>query len=424
MRNYLEVLVKVFCMLIMSSILRLANAAEWYAQPSLNLGEEYNSNIQLTLQPHNSVQGSTILPRLALGAVSDNWGVKGELEAVQKRYSGDSAQDRDDRSSSFQTYYKTERSTWQLAGSKSKGSVITSEQVTADTGLVNTQTIYDTHSISPSWTWMMNELTQLQLSYSFSAVTYVNGKTIGLNDYTSRSISAQLTRELNPHDRVFFITGYSEFDVPDTALGSLILSSNSRSATYQAGVERSFSETTKGKLSAGMRNTASEQDGYQQIGTTFGFCPVPSFSCPQYGRTIFHSKETSSVFNGSLDKQFETIRLSLAVSRTFNPSGSGGHVQTDTQTVALDKNYSSRLVGHLYLSNYRYKSEVGNLTASDERHLVTVESGLRWSWTQELSADIIYQYRHFKRVTDDRAVNSNAAYLTVRYAWPRMSISR
>lgn len=385
---------------------RSADAAEWSAQPSMRVGREYDDNSQLTLQSHNSVTGSMISPRLDLGVSSDIWQVTGSAEVVQKRYSGETGLDRDDRFYNLLTSYKTERSTWQLAGSLSKSSTIASEQITPETGLVQVQKAYDTRSINPSWTWAMNELTQLQLAYSFNSVSYVDGQSVGLSDYSSRTISTQLSNQFDPRDQIFFSAGYSIFDVPATTL-------ESKSASYQAGITRTFSETTRGTLSAGSRKTSDEQVGL--VCTVF-FGPF----CLQTANQTLSNRGSSSIYNGSLEKLYETTQLKVSFNRAFNPSGVGGVVQTDSQNVTLSRQFTSELTGDFSVSNYQSRTETGNLAGVDG-HLYIIEPGLHWTWMQEWSADLTYQYRHLKRADENAPVSSNATYLTVRYAWPKMN---
>lgn len=399
----------VVCVSLIVSDPRSAHAAEWSAQPSVRAGLEHNDNARLTIQPHNSVTGSMISPRLDLGVSSDIWQVTGSVEAVQKRFSGESGLDRDDRYYNLLTSYKTERSSWQLAGSMSKSSTLVGEQISPDSGLIQIQKAYDTRSINPSWTWGMNELTQLQLAYSFNSVSYVDGKRVGLFDYSTRAVSAQLTNQFDPKDQVFFSAGYSIFNVPATTF-------ESKSAMYQAGITRTFSATTRGTLSAGTRKTSSEQVA---LVCTVSFGP---FCIQTVNATVF-SKGSSSTFNGSLEKQYETTRLQVGFGRAINPSGLGTQVQTDSQNVTLSRQFSSKLTGNFSVNNYDSSSETGNLTSVDS-HFYTIVPGLHWTWMQEWSADLTYRYSHIKREVENEPASSNATYLTVRYAWPRMSVSR
>ena len=401
--------------LLMLSIPRSANAAEWSALPSVRVGQEYNDNLQLTIQPHNSVIGSMVAPKLDLAVTSDIWQLSGGAEAVQKRFSGDSALNRDDRFYNLGASYSTERSTWQLTGSSTKSSVLADEIVSPDTGLVEIQKVQDIHSINPTWTWSMNERTQLQIAYSLSNVSYVDGQSVGLNDYSTRAISAQLSNNFDLHDQIFVSAGYAIFNVPSTTF-------ESKSNLYQAGITRTFSETMKGTLSAGRRNSSSEQT-VLTCSVPNPFFPIFGPPCLQTAQITASSRATSSVFSGILDKTYETTRLKITLSRIFDPSGLGGEVRTDSQEVRLSRQFTPKLSANFFLGNYEYKSETGNLPGID-RHYYTYGPGLHWMWTEELSVDMNYLYRHIKRADEDKPTSSNSAYLTLKYQWPKMSFSR
>jgi len=397
-----------YVMLIVST-LRSANAAEWSAQPSVRVSQERNDNPRLVIQPHNSVIGSMIAPKLDLAAGSEIWQMTGSVEAVQKRFSGESDLNRDDRFYNLGASYITERSTWQLTGSSTKTSIFANELVNPDIGAVQVQKVVDTHSVTPSWTWAVNELTQAQLSYSFNNVSYVDGQSVGLYNYTTRNISAQLSKQLDYKNQVFVVAGYSIFNIPTTTL-------QSKSATYQAGITRAFSETMSGTLAVGTRKTSDEQN---VLVCTLFLGPF----CVQTANTTQFTKRSGSVFNGSLDKKYETIRLNITLSRAFDPSGLGGQVRKDSQEIKLDKQFTSRFTGYFSAGNYQYKSESGNLPTVD-RHLYNFQPGLRWIWTQELTADLSYRYWHIKRAVEDEPATSKSTYLVLKYVWPKIEISR
>lgn len=398
------------------------NAAEWSAQPSVRMDEGYDNNMRLTLIPHNSVRSSLLAPKLDLATRSGIWQLSGNAEAVQTRYSGESNLDTDERFFNIGAAYLSERSSWQLTGSSSKSSALTDRLTSSTTGLVQAQSIQDAHSISPSWTWSMNELTQLQLVYSLSNISYVNGTAIGLYDYSTHSISATLTRSLDLQDKLFFSAGYSIFNVPATnpiqiSSDTATTSTRSKSSTYQAGITRIFSETTRGTLSAGLRNSSNEQNAIPCI---FIFGSLQCFS--QFHETIF-SKASGTVFNGSFEKQFENNSFSVSASRSLDPSGTGGQVKNDTLRLALNRSFTSEFSGGLSINSSTISTEIGNVSIIDYR-LYQVGSSLSWQWTPELNINANYSYTHVRRVSESNPVASNAVYLVLRYQWQKMSISR
>lgn len=413
--NFIVTFFSAVCALITMSTLRPVNAAEWSMLPSMRLSREYNDNVQLTVQPHNSVIGTMFAPKVDFGVASDIWQVTAGAEAVQKRYSGGSNLDTDNQFYNAGTLYRTERSTWQLNGTLSKSSVLTDERISPDIGVVEVQKIYNAHSISPSWTWAVNELTQLQLAYSFNNVSYVDGQSAGLYDYAERDASVKLLSQLHPNDQIFFSAGYSVFNVPTTTF-------ESKSTSYQVGITRAFSETFRGTLSAGRRNTAAEQT-VPTCTLLNPFYPFFGPLCLQTAQQTMFSRDSSSIFNGTLEKQTETTSLVVTLSRGFDPSALGGQVRTDSQSVALSRSFGAIMAGSFSVGNYQYRSETGNVHGIDRDYYV-VQSGLRWQWEQKWSVDLNYQYRHIRRFEENRPALSRSTSLTLRYMWPRMSFSR
>jgi len=407
--EYIAVLTAAVCALILLPMPRSVSAAEWSMQPSVRAGREHDDNIQLTIQPHNSVMGTMISPRLDLGVSSDIWQITGSAETLHKWYTGQDGLDRDDWYYNLLTSYNTERSKWQLTGGISKSSTLANEQISPTTGFIQVQKPYDTHSVSPSWTWAANELTQLQLVYAFDSVSYVDAQNVGLFDYSSRVSSAQLSYQLTPSDQIFVSTGYSLFNVPSTTF-------ESKSASYQGGITRTFSETARGTLSVGKRRNISEQAAL--VCTVF-LGP----SCVQTTSETLTRKVSNSIYSGSLEKQYQTTNLMINFGRTYYPTGVGGEVLTDSLTATLSQQISSQWSANFSVANYDTKGATINVSGTNY-HLYSISPGLHWVWAEEWSADLSYRYTHVKRELENVPASSNATYLTVRYVWPKMGISR
>ncbi|MHB8729078.1 MAG: hypothetical protein ACYC9K_08565 [Sulfuricaulis sp.] len=261
----------------------------------------------------------------------------------------------------------------------------------------------------------MDELTQIQLVYSLQDVSYVNGLSAGLYDYSSRELSTTLTRQMNPEDQVFFTAGYSIFNVPVTTL-------TSKSAVYQMGITRTFSETTRGTLSAGQRKTSSQEEVLQITGIQL--CPPPNFICPVYTQSTLFGKQSSTVFNGVFEKKLERNSYSITLSRSLNPSGSGGQIQSDFVGLAMKHDFSSRLSGSLNFSKYTNSASASSVSSSGDSRIYFINPSLEWQWTRNWLVDASYSYTHLRRVSDPDPVASNSVDLTLRYQWSKMSISR
>lgn len=408
------------CMTVAMCVPLSGGAAEWSAEPSVRVRREYNDNINLTLQPHNSVNGSIITPKVDFGSRAEIWQINATAELSRRRYSGESGLDQDDNTFRLASQYATERDTWRLEGTKTLDSVSSDKLTSADTGVVQVQKRRENHGISPSWTRMLTETMQLQLAYQLNNVSYVNSQNIGLYDYRYRVATARLTNWVSEQNQVFVTGGYSAFHVPATGFDSV-------SRTLQAGISRNFSETMQGTLLAGARRTESLTQGGKTIyQRSFGFDAngnLVIFLVPVGVTADVRSEETSVTFNGSLEKKFEKSRVNMTVNRSLDPSGSGGQVEQNSLDFRLNRPLTSRF--QLLFNAYALKSRAveGNISSNDRRYYY-VEPGAFWQLSQEWNLSVGYRYTNLRREYESKDATSNSVHLMLAYYPLKMSISR
>lgn len=399
------------CMFLAFLFQETCEAAEWSATPSMQLREDYDSNVLLTTQPHSGERSTWATPKLDFGVASDIWQVGGEASYTRRRFPGDSSLNSDAQNLSLGSSYRTEREIWQLSASSSKVSYLAEGTITSNTGVFTQNISSDTNTISPSWTWLMTELTQLQLTYSQSDVSFVNGQSSGLFNYRSSVGSANLSYPLDNHTQIFLTSAYSIFRVPTTTF-------ESKTSSYQVGATRTFSETTKATFAVGGRNTLSEQNEPTCLLFFGPSCLVPG---PQI---TVSSRSSSSIFNASLDKQFETVHVTAAASRSYEPSGTGQELRTDYVSLSFSKPFTEKLSGNLAVVGYKINSDVGSFATLYDSRVYQVQPGLSWPWATGWELDMSYSYTHLQRISETAPATRNAAYLTLTYKWPKMSISR
>lgn len=446
--NFHIILRTTVCMAPMLIVSQAVVAAEWFMEPSIRAGYEYNDNARLTLQPHDSVNGYMVGPKLGVGASSGNWRINGSAAYTRRTYNGAGDLDRNDQYYTLGGVLGGERSIWRLDGSLSRSSILTDRLFSPNTGLVQVNTIQDIRNISPSWTWSIDERKQLQLTYNYNDVSFVNGSSVGLSDYSSRGVTAQLMNQLDPLNQVFISVGYSTSRTPhiflatasDTisiisaALEPKATESESHSTVYQGGITHAFSETSNGTLAVGLWNTSSkrtiqtcEQPNpfyIPSLGGDPSFYPLFGDPCLKSSDSTLNSKQQSSVFNASLQKQFESTKLDLGLNRSFYPSGTGDQVRTDSVNFTISRSISARLTASLAANTYKVRGTQSSFVVVDDRSLYQIEPKLHWAWTEELDIDASYRYMRLKRITESKAATSNSAYVTLTYAWPKMSFSR
>jgi hypothetical protein len=419
LRLYFRGFVTASCLTTALAIAPKGMAAEWTAEPAVTARHEYSDNINLSVNPRNSVRGSFITPSLDLGVNTPIWQLNGGVSATQRRYSGQEGLDRDDKASRLSSIYRTERNTWQLSASRSLSSLLAGDSISSDTGVVQAQNQTETKSVTPSWTWMYSERTTLQVMYQLSDVSYEQTQSAGLYDYEYRSATATLSNQLSELNQVFVTGGYSKFHVPDTGF-------DSNTGSLQVGATRNFSATTQGTLQAGLRNTESFTRGGNPIFTRFTTIidgESVDVLVPTGVTQDSRRENTSSVFSGSLERKFEKSHARLAVNRTLSPSGSGGQTEQDAVSFNLRDPLSPRLTLSVNANWQKTSAFEGNISNSDLTYY-NFSSGIDWQWLRDWRVGMDYRYAHVKREHENAAADSHTMGLALTYRPLKMSISR
>jgi hypothetical protein len=406
-------------MLVTLAMPRPGTAAEWTAEPAVTARHEYSDNINLSARQRNSVRGSFITPSLDLGVNTPIWHLSGGVSATQRRYSGQAGLDRDDEASRLSAAYGTERNRWQLSASRSLISLLSSDLISSDTGVVQAQQQTETKTITPTWTWNYSERTLLQVMYQQSDVSYENTRSASLYDYDYRSATATLSNQISVLNRIFVTGGYSRFHVPDTEF-------DSDTRSLQVGATRNFSPTTQGTLQAGLRNTESFTRGGNPIFTRFSTIINGEVVdvLVQTGVTQDSRREsTSSVFSGSLERKFEKTLARLAMNRTLSPSGSGGQTEQDVVSFYFRNPLSPRLTLSVNANWQKTSAFEGNVSNNDLTYY-NFSSGIDWRWLRDWSVGMDYKYAHVNREHENAAADSNSVGLSLIYRPVKTSISR
>ena len=405
----------IVCMFLVFAFQEIGEAAEWSVSPSISARRDYDDNIQLSTKPQDSVKSTWVVPKLDFGIASDIWKVDGGAEFAARRFSTHDELDSDSQSYTLGYSYMTERSILQLNALSSKISYLAGPKTSPDIGLFTQNTNTDTKAFSPSWTWSMTELTRLQLTYSKSDVSYVNGESVGLFDYGNSSLSAKLSNQFDIDTQIFLLPGYSIFRVPGT-------STESKTTSFHAGITRTFSETMNGTFTIGGRSTSGES---QVSVCTLFLLGV----CQQTVQETMSGRDSSRLYSVNLEKQFETVHLTAAAGRSFDPSGGGQQVITDYVSFNLSRPFTAKLTGYLDADgnnyNYRINSQTAGVsTANNDFRLYHVGPYLRWQTAPEWNLEGGYRYTYIRRESETTAATSNVVYLTLAYQWPKISISR
>lgn len=436
-----------FCAVLLSVFSSgIVVADEWSIEPSVSLSEEYNDNIRFTSAAHPGVLQSRLTPSVRLSNKTEVSEVSGTLQMGINQYSGDPlVKNTNDTFFNLLARLQDERNTWVMNTSYKQDSTAESERIA--TGVVQVRTQRSALSLSPTWSRALTERSLFKLDYSYQEVKY--DEHINLNDYTYQQVVGTLQYQLSERDQVSLVANYSTSEYeptvrtyPDgfplfdyglgiyrqisgmTGNGNDTIINKSSTRGVQVGLSHQFSETFSGNLSLGQRSTISTASHacngvYDHVSAFTGtFCTGASLH-----PLISFATETSSTgysFNSSLEKQFESSKVSGFVSRDSTPSGNG-LIETDKFGVSLNRKLNENLTGSFDAVAYRTKY-IG-VTSPGSKYY-TVEPKLNWQLSEWWALDAGYRYARYEPDGVANVITANAVYFNLTYVWPKMAISR
>jgi hypothetical protein len=381
----------------------ILQAAEWYIEPSLGGGVEYDDNGRLDTDPKSALS-YIISPEFLFGVRTPSLHVRGAAHVDVIR-STDSELDRTNVFSRLLSTYVTARNTWNINASLRRDTTRTTAIVDPAAiddvppspsdvddptiGLVRRTKVDRTFiGFEPTFSRVMTPLTNLNLGYRFGAIFFDNTGETRLVDSQSHEIRGEAAYRYTPIDTITGRVAYSRFDAENSQFDQVRL---------LGGIRHSFSETLTGDVRAGATYTKFEEPRDDDI---------ISFS-----------------FYATLEKRLSTGRIFTILQRDVRGGGFGSARQFEQ----IDVRWDTEIVPHrwfFFLAGRAFRTEPkGGGALRDERTYFQIEPRLAWQLTRQLFLDISYRYR-----IDDREVSgtadSNAIILGLVYNFERQSISR
>ncbi|GAO34654.1 hypothetical protein SCT_0033 [Sulfuricella sp. T08] len=394
-----------------------AVAAEWSIEPSVSLREEYNDNIRFVTSPHPGVWQSRLSPSIRMSSNTEVAEVSGLAQLNIIQFAGDpQVENRNDQVFSLLTRYQSELNAWAMNVSYKQDSTADERNTT---GVAQNFTQRSTLSLSPSWMRTLTERSSLNLDYSYQEVKY-GAHTNNLNDYTSQQVGGTLQYRLTEQDQVSLSANYSKSDyAPETKVSdpspfylSTTTLNKSDLSNVQLGIDHAFSETLRGSLTLGKRNTITMKEQSQAL--------CLGLACATPVNVKSETQSAGTTFSANLGKTFESSTVSGFASRDTNASGSG-LVETDKFGVSLNRSLTEKLTGSFDATAYRTKYI--DATAPASRYY-TFEPKLNWRFTEWWTLDAGYRYARSESDAVTNATTANVVYLNLVYNWPKKAISR
>ena len=378
-----------------------SHSAEWSAVPKLHMKGEYNDNVLLTSLSHDPVYGVWTSPELRIKAETERLRLQGDIRLDFANYLNKENLDITQQFYTGTFSYRTETMEWGIRGNFSRDSVLRGELqdtgVIGELAVIERRRIRKRHQFDPSWTVNITEQSSLALNYRYADVEFLVPSGTGLFDYHAHSANGTLSHRFSEQNLAQIATQFLYFKSP---------TAGSQTVSYggQLGLTSNLTETF----------VASILGGVQFVSTETSFGPINQDS----DRAVW-------TVQGSLEQQYERLRIRGQGSRSINPSGAGVLVRTDRFSLSLIGNVTSKLTATLE-GGLVFSDSIGNRAVSvPEARSYTVRPSLHWQWLEDLALGLSYRHRLIERKTSSvtTRARSNAIVVSLTYRFPRLATS-
>ncbi|MGH8603651.1 MAG: hypothetical protein ACREXR_13010, partial [Gammaproteobacteria bacterium] len=266
-------------------------AAEWYAEPSVQGSVEYDDNRRLNVPEDEAELRERFIPQLLLGVRTPALDLRTAASA-EGIHSSDDELNRTNVFARLFGNYLTQRSRWDVDANWRRDTTLTTlivdplaphdevpepdALVDREIGLVRAEVERNRIQFRPTYAYQLTELTDLELGYRFYDTFYdENVQGTRLVDSTSHRVLGGTSYKLTPIDNLIGRGEYGRFDSDETSFDQY---------GAWAGMSHHFSETFFAELLVGFKRTEATRDD-EDTGT-----------------------DTSFVVNATTEKRFETGR--------------------------------------------------------------------------------------------------------------------
>lgn len=392
------------------------DAAEWVAEPSVMLREEYNDNYRLTSTDPDKVWKTSLDPRLKLSRRTEVWDVNATGRIRADYFSGEDGLDTVDNFLDIGAKRTLQRGSFGAALRQANDTTLQNEILDIDTGITVQQIDRTQRSASVTGQYMLLETTAIEGSVGFSTVDYDEGEQFGLLDYDYFTPTLRVIRHLDQKTQVFGVLSHSRVRYDNAS------DLESKTDSLQLGATYEITETWKVNGSVGSRRTRSSET-----------LPIaverPGFEIlyPDVYDIEFVPRDSESsglVYNASIDRKFETGRVTVSAMSAVTPSAIG----TDTESTQIDlrgiRDFTAQLSAALAVNYYRSEA-VGGAVSRANTDRFRVSPSVNWRLDRDLILSAGYVFTRVERGTTSTGdADSNAVYVSLGYAWPRIAVSR
>jgi hypothetical protein len=382
-------------LLLVSFILANGAAADqWYISPQVSLRTLYDDNVRLlSVNPVGSF-GTIARADAKFGRRTEISNVDIDAGLSNYWYANVSELNTTNGYLGLNSAYQLERSRLGLDARVDYDSSLTSEIATS--GLVQVNKRQTRLFVKPSWSYSLSERSTLDLSASYTNVSYEDVQLIPLYNYRVATLDMNGTYLWSERTQLFARLSYQYYDADK-------VDTRSNSIGLMVGGAYALSESMSLTALAGVRVTS------QSTPTLFGSSGDQTSIGP--------------LVDLKLEKRFEVGKLSLDVSQTLLPSSTGELLNTTAGAVALDYPITPRWSFDLNANAYINRYPGGGANIND-RNYFDVSPKLTRKLSEWWQLDLAYRFRYQKYQGSANQAVSNAVLLTLRYTWPTEPVGR
>ncbi|MFQ5470229.1 MAG: hypothetical protein ACE5EH_07970 [Gammaproteobacteria bacterium] len=367
-------------------------ASQWTYVPSLNVGTEYDDNLRLTSEPHDSVLGISASPGISAGRVTDASSIFAGGLLKLSRFDSDEVKDTNEQHYLFSSRYKTLLDEFRVNSVLSIDTSITrlvewdaisAEQIDGldisdvDEGLVKVNVRRERTNVTGSWKRKIDDVMNVSARYRFKGVYYDKESGTGLVDSKRHTIQAGVHRRIDDQSNVGLTLRYSDYQVSNNVQGS---------ESYELHSAYNFQIYSTLRANAG-----------------FGV-----------GQTRYADKTTDSLlFDVGLHKQSELTSYSINAGRDLRGSGPGTLVESNRVYAKVTSKISPRL--SYSINAYLFRNNSIGVDSVSDRLFFRLEPALLWDLAQFWQADARYRYRFEDLENTAGNTKSNAILLSISY---------
>ncbi len=368
-------------------------AEKWYFEPTVSARLGYNDNTQLSTNSEIKTFTSDITADAAMGFRTEVSDVSITAKMIDRRFDDNAYLNTNNQFLRLQSAIRADLNLFGLGADYQRESTRTSEFDFS--GYSNTNKIKITKSVNPYWDRTLTERTSLRIGGGYTDVTYDDAEFTGLSDYTYESAYLSLQHQLSVQtslqavaSKSLYTSGSTEFDT----------------TSIQLGLNHMLSETFSVNLLLGPSYTESKFVGSGGEEET-----------SDMGRMI----------DLGFNKKFELTTLSGSLSSSESAGGEGKMTRRTSLNLSLQRKLSARTTFGLSGTAQQNESGGGRTDDSNDRTYFSVEPKLSWKASPWWTITGSYRYRQSENTASDEGIaESNAAYITVRYVWPKESLGR